>query len=55
MYKDFTLLDTQAGFLYKVVHAYSTGALQEEYFKTYEETLSALKVSRTSAERTTKL
>ncbi|WP_272671163.1 YobI family P-loop NTPase [Providencia sp. PROV138] len=42
--KDFTLLDTQAGFLYKVVHAYSTGALQEEYFKTYEETLSALKV-----------
>ncbi len=42
--KDFTLLDTQAGFLYKVVHAYSTGALQEKYFKTYEETLSALKV-----------
>ncbi|MBO1929058.1 hypothetical protein J4731_08390 [Providencia rettgeri] len=56
--KDFytELSDTQAAFLYKVkVHAYSTGALQEEYFKTYEETLSALKVSRTSAERTTKL
>lgn len=42
--KDFTLLDTQAGFLYKIVHAYSTRTLHDVYFQTYEEPLFSLKM-----------
>lgn len=49
--KDFTLLDTQAGFLYKIVHAYSTRTLHDVYFQTYDETFFSLKMK---AEKTQK-
>ena len=41
--KDFTLLDNQAGFLYRVVNAYSKRTLHEVYFKDLEISISQQK------------
>lgn len=41
--KDFTQLDNQSGFLFKVVQEYSKRTLHELYFHTFETTLSSLK------------
>ncbi len=42
--KDFTKLDNQKGFLYKIVNAYSRRVLHEVYYQEFEETLSLLKI-----------